>query len=115
MLTNIDHQQLEKTLAKLEALFIAKDFRGIESFTMGRRLSAEEISNAVSEYPDELVGFNRASLDIVAVQNLSPSRWSVNIRFKTMAGDSDLTVTMFMQGGPESHLYNTEILDIHVL
>ena len=116
MLHNIDTQKLENTLSQLEQLFLSKDFQGIERLTGGIRLRANEIENALTQYPDEPLGLNRGSLDIIRVEEAHSPRWSVNIRFKSMRGDSDLTLSLFLQdAGVESDLYKTEIADIHVL
>ncbi len=115
-MNNIDMGKLEKTLTVLEELFVSKDFQGIEKVTSGVRLRATEISDAVLEYPDELLGLDRASLDIIRVDDKDRLRWSVNIRFKTRTGSSDLTLSLFVEDcGLKSDLYNTEIADIHLL
>jgi len=110
-------RKLEKTLAALEYLFVAKDFHAIEQITVGIRLSADEIRTAMAEYPDELEGFNWNSLDVVEVESSEPNLWAVDIRFKTKLGaDSDLTLSLHVQDrGAEFEFCSLEILNIHVL
>jgi len=99
-------------------MLVAGDYAGLEGASRGRRLTAEQLRQAVEEYgrelrmPLELVFDN---LDVIAFEDATPRTWSVLVDLWTVEeGRSDFTLEVLLTdtGG---ELYDIEIYDLHVL
>ena len=99
-------------------MLVAEDYDGIEEATRGRRLTAEQLRQAVEEYgrelqmPPEVVFDN---LDVNEIEGAIPRAWWVLVDLWTVEeGRSDLTLEIRLTdtGG---ELYDIEINNLHVL
>ena len=105
-------------MRRLADMLVAEDYDGIEEATRGRRLTAEQLSQAVDEYgrelqmPPEVVFHN---LDVNEIEGAIPRAWWVLVDLWTAdEGRSDLTLEIRITdtGG---ELYDIEINNLHVL
>ena len=110
--------KIRDTVHHVVGMLVAGDYAGVEGASRGRRLTAEQLRQAVEEYgrelrmPPELV-FD--DLDVVGIEGAAPRAWSVLVDLWTVEeGHSDLTLELLLTdtGG---ELYNIEIYDLHVL
>ena len=99
-------------------MLVARDYAGIERATDGRRLTAEQVANAVTEYGRTLVmppERTFQSLDAVAVTGPGPRRWSVRFDLWTaQEGRSDLTLELTIVERGDGGVF-VEVDDLHVL
>jgi hypothetical protein len=79
-------------------LLANKKYREIEFLTSGRRLSASQIEDAISQYGRTLVDVpteGRALIDVVAIRSDPAHRWSIVVPLWTKEeGRSDLSAHM---------------------
>ena len=110
--------KIRDTVHHVVGMLVAGDYAGVEGASRGRRLTAEQLRQAVEEYgrelrmPPELVFDN---LDVVEIEDATPRAWSVLVDLWTVEeGQSDLTLELLLTdtGG---ELYDIEIYDLHVL
>lgn len=109
--------RLKESVGRVLSLLVAGKYTELESLTKGVRLSAKEMTNAISAYGRELAlpqDDDFQLIDIVEVRNVKPQRWSVTMPLRTHEeGRSDLSIEMTFieqQAG-----FAVELDDIHVL
>ena len=110
--------KIRDTAHHLVGMLVAGDYAALEGASRGRRLTAEELRQAVEEYgrelrmPPEPVFDN---LDVIEIEGATPRAWSVLVDLWTVEeGRSDLTLELVLTdtGG---ELYDIEIHNLHVL
>jgi hypothetical protein len=95
--------KIRDTVHYVVVMLVAGDYVGVEGASRGRRLTAEQLRQAVEEYgrelrmPPELV-FD--DLDVVEIEGAAPRAWSALVDLWTDTG---------------GELYDIEIYDLHVL
>ena len=90
------NQRIISTTKQLITWLVNKDYKTLENFSNGIRLTADQLQEAVAEYghtlimpPDET--FN--DLDVIEVSNLIPRQWSARFDLWTDdEGRSDLSL-----------------------
>jgi hypothetical protein len=114
----VDKSRISGTVHRLVELLVAEDYDGIEEATRGRRLTAEQMRQAVEEYgqglqmPPEVVFDN---LDVNEIEGAIPRAWWVSVDLWTVEeGRSDLTLEIRLTDTAEE-LYDVEIDNLHVL
>jgi len=114
----VDKVKIRGTVRRLVEMLVAEDYDGIEEATQGRRLTAEQLSQAVEEYgrelqmPPEVVFDN---LDVYEIEGAIPqAAWVIVDLWTVEEGRSDLTLEIRLTdtGG---ELYDMEIDNLHVL
>lgn len=111
-------QRITATVRQLLKWLVTGDFAAIDRHTNGVRLSADLISDAISEYGHKLVMpppevFE--NIDVIEVIGTSPKRWSVRFDLWTEdEGRSDLTLECTLIDS-EAGLLEAEVDNIHVL
>ena len=114
----MDKSKIRDTVRRLVEMLVVGDYHGLERASQGRRLTAEQLRQAVEEYgrelrmPPELV-FD--DLDVVGIEGAAPRAWSVLVDLWTVEeGRSDLTLELVLTetGGEQ---YDIQIWDLHVL
>jgi hypothetical protein len=102
---------------RIVELLAARNYDRIAKITKEQRLDAESIERAVRDYGRKLImppneAFDQ--LDVVEVENVVPSRWSVRMNLWTLEeGRSDLSLELtLIQRGDD---YGIELDDIDVL
>ena len=115
---DIDSVKLRRTVLEVLRLLAAKDYQGLFSLSRGVRLSAADIARAIHEYDRTIVDLPDAEydrIDVIAVSDSSPQRWSVDVGLWTAEeGSSDLTLSLSLEDSP-GEIYKVEIDDLHVL
>ena len=111
------NEQLIQPVRQVIQYLVAGKFAELESLTGGRRLSAQEMARAISDYGRKLVAPPDdafALMDVVAVRNARPAQWSVTMSLWTREeGRSDLSIGVTLIADTES--FRIELDDIHVL
>lgn len=114
----LDQTKLRRTLGHVGQLLVAGDFEGLERLTGGRRLTAEEMRQAVRKYGRCLVpppGGEWLGRSVVEIDNAVPEAWSVYLDLWTAEeGRSDLTLELTLRDSPAG-IYSVELDDLHVL
>ena len=114
----MDKLKIRDTVHRLTEMLVAGEYDGIEEATQGRRLTAEQLRQAVEEYgrklrmPPEVV-FD--DLDVNKIEGAIPRAWWVLVDLWTVEGGrSDLTLEIRLTdtGG---ELYDIETNNLHVL
>ena len=114
----MDESKIRDTVRRLVEMLVARDYDGIEAATRGRRLTAEQLSQAVEEYgrelqmPPEVVFENP---DVNEIEGAIPqAAWILVDLWTIEEGRSDLTLEIRLTdtGG---ELYDIEINNLHVL
>ena len=114
----VDKVKIRDAVRRLLEMLVAEDYDGIEEATRGRRLTAEQLRQAVDEYgrelqmPPEVVFHN---FDVNEIEGAIPQAWWVLVDLWTVEeGRSDLTLEIRITdtGG---ELYDIEINNLHVL
>jgi hypothetical protein len=114
----VDKSKIRDTVRRLVEMLVAEDYDSIEEATRGRRLTAEQLSQAVDEYgrelqmPPEVVFHN---LDVNEIEGAIPrAAWVLVDLWTVEEGRSDLTLEIRITdtGGD---LYDIEINNLHVL
>jgi hypothetical protein len=111
------NERLKDPVLKVIEHLVAGEFAELESLTNGRRLNAQEIGKAVTDYGRKLVlppedAFRL--IDVVEVKNAGPRRWSVTMPLWTREeGRSDLAIEVTLIADHEN--LRIELDDIHVL
>ena len=110
-----------KTKGTIEAVLrrlVARDFDALLQLAPRSRVTAEEVSEAVTEYgrrPVMPAVPVEELWDVVEVRDSHPRTWSINLPLWTEEeGRSDLTLEMRFTES-ETELYSVEIDDLHVL
>lgn len=113
-----DTARLIKTVALVDELLHSGRYSDLEQLCRRRRLSADQIKNAVEDYPEELAvrpDYQPEDLSVVHVTASVPAKWSVCLDlWRRDGGRSDLTAMLTLIDS-DSDLYEVEIDDIHVL
>jgi hypothetical protein len=113
----VDELKTRDTVQRLVGMLVARHYDGVEDASRGRRLTAEQLRQAVEEYGRELrmppkVVFDK--LDVNEIEGASPRAWWVVVDLWTVEeGRSDLTLEIRLRdtGG---ELYDIEIDNLHV-
>ena len=114
----MDKVKIRDAVRRLVEMLVAEDYDGIEEATRGRRLTAEQLRQAVDEYgrelqmPPEVVFHN---FDVNEIEGAIPRAWWVLVDLWTVdEGRSDLTLEIRITdtGG---ELCDFEINKLHVL
>ena len=114
----MDNLKIRDTVHRLAEMLVAGDYDSIEEATRGRRLTAEQLRQAVEEYdrelqmPPEVVFHN---LDVNEIEGAIPrAAWVLVDLWTVEEGRSDLTLEIRITdtGG---ELYDIEINNLHVL
>jgi len=114
----VDKLKIRDTVRRLVEMLVAEDYDAIEEATRGRRLTAEQLGQAVDEYGRELqmppqVVFHNFGVN--ETEGAIPRAWWVLVDLWTVdEGRSDLTLEIRIThtGG---ELYDIEIDNLHVL
>jgi hypothetical protein len=114
----VDRLKIKDTVHHLVETLVAGDYDGLEEATRGRRLTAEQLRQAVEEYgrelqmPPEVVFDN---LDVYEIEGAISRAWWVLVDLWTVEeGRSDLTLEIRLtETGGE--LYYIDINNLHVL
>jgi hypothetical protein len=114
----VDKSKIRDTVRRLVELLVAGDYDGIEEATRGRRLTAEQLRQAVEEYDRELQMPPQAefhNLDVNEIEGAIPrAAWVLVDLWTVEEGRSDLTLEIRLtETGGE--LYDIEIDNLHVL
>jgi hypothetical protein len=108
----------EPFVRDIVALLVRGDYAALEDLSGGERLTAEELAQAVRDYPARLIlppTGKELPLDVVAVKDSRPRRWSVDVPLWSQEeGLSDLTLQLSITERPGSQ-HTVEIDDLHVL
>jgi hypothetical protein len=95
----VDKPKIRETVHRLVEMLVAGDYGGIEEATRGRRLTADQLRQAVEEYGQELrmppeVVFD--NLDVNEIEGVIPRAWWGSVDLRTIEeGRSDLTLSTF--------------------
>ncbi len=117
----MNKQKISDTVRHLVGMLVAGDYAGLEAVSRGRRLTAEQLRQAVEEYGRELrmppesvfETFDEDNLDVYELA--SPRSWAVLVPIWTVEeGRSDLTLDVVLTDTGGEH-YDIEIHDVHVL
>ena len=99
-------------------VLVIGDFVGLEKLSQGRRLTAEEIRQAVAEYGHQLVAppsFDAMRPNVVAVAGSSPPRYSAVVDlWSADEGRSDLSLELTLVRR-STGLFDIEVDTVHVL
>ena len=117
----MNKQKISDTVRHLVGMLVAGDYAGLEAISRGRRLTAEELRQAVEEYGRELrmppesvfETFDEDNIDVFELAR--PRSWSVLVDLWTVEeGRSDLTLDVVLTdtGGEQ---YDIEIVSLHVM
>jgi hypothetical protein len=114
----VDKLKIRDAVRRLAKMLVAEDYDGLEEATQGRRLTAEQLREAVEEYGRELqmpleVVFD--NLDVIEIEGAIPrAAWVLVDLWTVEEGRSDLTLEIRLTdtGG---ELYDMEIDNLHVL
>lgn len=110
--------RVKLTVVQLLRWFVAGDYAAIEQFTLGVRLPASLIRQAIADYGRTLVmppdlAFDQ--LDIIEVVGSNPKAWSVRVDLWTVEeGRSDLSLECTLIDRP-GDLLAAEVDNLHVL
>jgi hypothetical protein len=117
----VDSRKLSQTLMQMVGMLVRGDYQGLEAITGGRHLKAEQIAQAIQEWPARLIMPPDGELptlvygDIVEVRGAHPAEYAVDVLLYTVEeGRSDLTLSLTLKDSP-SELYGVEIDNLHVL
>ncbi|MCU7846235.1 MAG: hypothetical protein KZQ93_20560 [Candidatus Thiodiazotropha sp. (ex Monitilora ramsayi)] len=114
----MDTEKLNRTAEYVSVALANKEYKLIEKFTRGIRLSAEDIEEAIDEYGRTVTSLpseGYTNLDVVEVASSNPKEWSVYIPVYTKEeGLSDLTLEVTMREST-SELFEVELDNLHVL
>jgi hypothetical protein len=109
---------LETAIRVVIDLLIRGEYGVIEKMTQGRRLSAAELEDAVTSYGRRLVGPPDGWLNLVDVVPIDEGELSSFFAAVPLwteeEGRSDLTVELRLTEIAQQ-VYDTEVLDLHVL
>lgn len=109
--------RVKPTVVQLMRWLVAGDYAAIEQFTLGVRLSASLIRQAITDYGRTLV-MPPASvldqLDVIEVDSSNPKAWSVRVDLWTVEeGRSDLSLECTLIDSP-GDLLTAEVDNLHV-
>ena len=106
------------TVHHLVEMLVASDFDGLEEASRGRRLTADQLRQAVEEYGRELRMPPEAIFDDLEVHGIEgsiPRAWWTLVDLWTVEeGRSDLTLEIRLTEA-RGNLYDIEIQNLHVL
>ena len=114
-MTKLD-RQIVATMTRLVGWLVQGNVAAIEEYTKGRRLSADLLQQAVSDYERKLVMPPHIAdvLDAIEVGAAQPRAWSVRVDLWTEEeGRSDLTLECTRTDGG-GDLLPAEIDNLHV-
>jgi hypothetical protein len=111
--------KMRDTVHQVVGMLVAGDYAGLEAVSRGRRLTAEQLRQAVEEYGRELrmppePVFDNIE-DVIELEDATRRAWSVLVDLWTVEeGRSDLTLELVLTetGGEQ---YDIQIWDLHVL
>jgi hypothetical protein len=120
----VDKLKIRNAVRRLIDMLVAEDYDAIEEATRGRRLTAEQLRQAVDEYGQELqmppqVMFH--NFDVNEIEGAIPRAWWVLVDLCTaQEGRSDLTLEIRLTdtGGELYDIeinHDIEINNLHVL
>ena len=109
---------MRDTVHQVVGMLVAGDYAGLEAVSRGRRLTAEQLRQAVEEYGRELRMQPESvfdNLDVIEIKDATRRAWSLLVDLWTVEeGRSDLTLDVVLtETGGE--LYDIQIWDLHVL
>lgn len=111
-------QRVRATVLQLLHWLVAGDYAAIEQFTLGVRLSASLLHQAIADYGRTLVMPPASSLDqldVIEIDGSNPKAWSVRVDLWTVEeGRSDLTLECTLMDRP-GDLLTAEVDNLHVL
>ena len=109
--------KIQQTAKRLVTMLVAHHFAAFEAWSNEVTLKQEHMHQALREYPGSLVmppGSTIPHLNVIAVTNTRPTRWSVDIPLWTEEeGRSALTLQVTMMESA-NELMDVEIDNIHV-
>lgn len=114
---NSDDERLKLTVKRVVELLVLGRFDALEKLSKGNRLTANEMREAVMDFPATFVmPVNNVfeNLDVIEIGNTNPTEWSVRFDLWTKEGRSDLSLELTLIK-TNSKLFNVEIDSIHVL
>ena len=115
---HIDSAKLRTTVRALTDRFAQGDYAGLCRLARTCRLGPEDLERAVQDYGRYLVALPDAAfdaVDIVAISDSQPQRWSVVVPlWSREEGRSDLSLEITVEDSPTPE-YAVEIEDLHVL
>lgn len=105
---------IETAVGKL----VVRDYKGLELLSQGKRLTSDDIREAVDEYGHQLVAppsFGAMRPSVVPVTGASPPRYSAVVDLWTAdEGRSDLSLELTLVER-SSGLFDIEVDNVHVL
>ena len=113
----LDSGKLSRTIEHVMGLAVNGDYVGLETFTRGQRLTANDIGAAIADYGRRLVAppRNIGPRSVVEIEGSKPERWSVYVDLWTAEeGRSDLTLELTVTDSP-GDMYGVQVDNIHVL
>ena len=109
---------IEDTLAHVARLLAQKRYTELERQSAGRRLTANEIESAITDYGGTIVAplaSDLSRLDVVPIRNTRPQAYSIRFRLQTLEeGESDLELQATFIENASNDLLNFEIDNIVV-
>lgn len=113
----IDTGKLSRTIQHVVDLLVRHEYSALEALTRGRRLNADEIEQAVTDYGRRLASPSVDGLprSVVPIEGNIPERWSVYVDLWTVEeGRSDLTLELTLTDSIQDQ-YEVQVDNIHVL
>lgn len=112
------YPRIEATIRQLVDWLVVADYRAIEVFTGGERLSAADLQQVIENYGRKLISIPSCELeklDVIEIVGSCPRSWSVRVDLWTEEdGRSDLTLECTMCEGA-GEVLDTDIDNIHVV
>jgi hypothetical protein len=109
---------LETAVRNIMGLLIRREYEVVEKITRGRRLTASQLREAIEEYGRTLVTAPEEWWPTVGIIPIDPGKrpaFHVDAPLWTKEeGRSDLTLQLRLTETPQ-HIYESEVLDLHVL
>ena len=110
--------KLIRTIRLVIELLVSKNYDGIETLTLSRRLTSQEMREVVQDYGVTLIFPPDGVLenpDVIEVRGATPRELDVRVGLWTLEeGQSDLTLEMTLTES-ENEIYDVQIDGIHVL
>lgn len=112
----LDRNKLKATVRHVTDLLANRDYDTLEQFTHQRRLSAEQLATAISEYGGTVVPLPDHALERAEAFGTESGQacWSTVDLFTAEEGRSDLTLELTLRQS-DTDLYNVEIDNLHVM
>jgi len=113
---NLNRNKLKATVRHIMDLLATRDYDTLEQFTRSRRLSAEQLATALSEYGGTVVALSDHELERAEAFATESGQacWSTLDLFTAEEGRSDLTLELTLHES-DTDLYDVEIDNLHVM